>query len=280
MQNKNHINIKKITLVAYGLLFLSFSFFVYSNLDSLNNFKEISFQKFVAATEWGTVGPKYPPRDLTAVVSSTEIKLSWNTPTDSTGLSGYKIFRCDNSSDCYPTIEIATTENLSYADTSILSSTPYRYAIRGYGSSTGLSPISNIVSVTSPNFWATSAVTPTTQETTASTSTTTATTTPTTTQTTSPTTETTSTATIATIFTEKLYVGIKSEQVTQLQTFLAKFPEIYPEAKITGYYWKATYNAVGKFQIKYGIVANSSSAGYGIVGPKTRDKLNELLSSQ
>jgi hypothetical protein len=35
---------------------------------------------------------------------------------------------------------------------------------------------------------------------------------------------------------------------------------------------------VGKFQLKYGIVASSGSAGYGIVGPKTRDKLNELVN--
>lgn len=35
---------------------------------------------FVAATEWGVVGPKYPPRDLTVLTSGLEIKLSWVAP--------------------------------------------------------------------------------------------------------------------------------------------------------------------------------------------------------
>jgi len=230
-------------------------------------------------TEWGATGPKYAPTNLIATADGNEIKLSWGDAQDTSKISEYKIYRCENSSSCYPYKEIASTTKLSYTDTSVLSSTPYGYAIRGYGYA-GVSPISNIAYITSNDFWATVKTQTTTSE--SATPATTTVTEPTTAETTTTTTETTATATPATtttiVFTEKLYVGVRSEQVTQLQTFLAKYPDIYPEGKVTGYFWTATYNAVGKFQLKYGIVASSSSAGYGIVGPKTRDKLNELVN--
>lgn len=44
----------------------------------------------------------------------------------------------------------------------------------------------------------------------------------------------------------------------------------------TGYYGAVTKDAVGKYQLKYGIVSSTSSAGYGRVGPKTREHLNNV----
>ena len=60
-----------------------------------------------------------------------------------------------------------------------------------------------------------------------------------------------------------------------LQTVLANDPDVYPNGLITGYFGPATLAAVKKFQVKYGI-ASSGNPGYGLVGPKTRAKLNEL----
>jgi peptidoglycan hydrolase-like protein with peptidoglycan-binding domain len=45
----------------------------------------------------------------------------------------------------------------------------------------------------------------------------------------------------------------------------------------TTYFGSLTASAVGKFQVKNGLVSSSANAGYGYVGPQTRAKLNALL---
>src|SRR3989338_3922656 len=69
-----------------------------------------------------------------------------------------------------------------------------------------------------------------------------------------------------------LAFGAQGSDVTLLQTFLAKDPSIYPEGKITGYFGRLTSAAVKRFQKKHGIDQ------LGIVGPKTRAKLNSLMA--
>ena len=75
-----------------------------------------------------------------------------------------------------------------------------------------------------------------------------------------------------------LSYGIQNEQVRVLQTILSKDSEVYPEALITGYFGQLTRKAVQRFQCKYNIVCsgNEYTTGYGMVGPKTRAKLDEL----
>ena len=53
---------------------------------------------------------------------------------------------------------------------------------------------------------------------------------------------------------------------------------IYPEGKVTGYYGKLTFKAVQKFQCQYNIICSGTpeTTGYGIAGPKTRNKINEI----
>ena len=75
-------------------------------------------------------------------------------------------------------------------------------------------------------------------------------------------------------FSQTLTTGVQNEEVKQLQELLAKDPEIYPEGRITGFFGSATQQAVKRFQEKYKIEA------IGIVGPKTRAKLNELYGGQ
>lgn len=81
--------------------------------------------------------------------------------------------------------------------------------------------------------------------------------------------------------TKTLKMGMENSEVRQLQTLLAQDPEIYPEAKITGYYGQLTRKAVQKFQAKYGIVSsgNESTTGYGLVGPKTLAKIKEVFGA-
>ncbi|MCH8106547.1 MAG: peptidoglycan-binding protein [Proteobacteria bacterium] len=75
-------------------------------------------------------------------------------------------------------------------------------------------------------------------------------------------------------------LGATGEDVEALQEFLKQFPDIYPEGLVTGYFGPLTENAVKNFQKKNGIVNSGSpeTTGFGQVGPKTRSKLNELVT--
>jgi len=75
-------------------------------------------------------------------------------------------------------------------------------------------------------------------------------------------------------------LGIKDSQAQALQEFLAKDKTIYPEGTITGFFGVLTQKAVQRFQCQYNIVCSGApfTNGYGMVGPRTRAKLNELYS--
>jgi peptidoglycan hydrolase-like protein with peptidoglycan-binding domain len=66
-----------------------------------------------------------------------------------------------------------------------------------------------------------------------------------------------------------------------LQRVLAKDSTIYPEGVVTGYYGSGTVSAVQRFQSKYmGITSGSPSTnGYGLAGPGTRAKINEVFGA-
>lgn len=88
----------------------------------------------------------------------------------------------------------------------------------------------------------------------------------------------TKTTTGTIIFTHNLWYGLKNSDITTLQQLLAKDPLIYPENIISGYYGILTRKAVERFQIKHGVVSGGTpgTTGFGVVGPKTRAKLNEV----
>ncbi|MBI3627191.1 MAG: peptidoglycan-binding protein [Candidatus Sungbacteria bacterium] len=73
--------------------------------------------------------------------------------------------------------------------------------------------------------------------------------------------------------TKDLRLGSKGAEVTILQTFLAEDATLYPEAIVTGYFGLKTQAAVKRFQKRESITPAS-----GIVGPKTRARLNQLIS--
>lgn len=80
------------------------------------------------------------------------------------------------------------------------------------------------------------------------------------------------------VFTKTLGKGEDNDEVRRLQELLKQFPDMYPEGLVTGYYGSFTEDAIKRFQMKYGIVDSGSAetTGFGLVGPKTREKLNEL----
>lgn len=86
--------------------------------------------------------------------------------------------------------------------------------------------------------------------------------------------------------TRNLSFGMRNNDVRILQQILSEAPiggsDIYPEVLITGYFGPATQRAVQRFQCKYGIVCSGSpgTTGWGVVGPRTRTKINKLLESR
>ncbi len=73
-----------------------------------------------------------------------------------------------------------------------------------------------------------------------------------------------------------LEYGSVGEEVKTLQRILSSISGIYPEGITSGYFGEKTLSAIKKFQLEYKIVSSDQDVGYGIVGPKTRLKLNEL----
>jgi len=80
------------------------------------------------------------------------------------------------------------------------------------------------------------------------------------------------------VINRQLKSGIKGDDISTLQSFLARDMSVYPEGLITGYFGNLTKKAVQKFQEKYNI-ASKGKAGYGEVGPKTKAKLIELYGN-
>lgn len=91
---------------------------------------------------------------------------------------------------------------------------------------------------------------------------------------------------ISIIFTKTLRFGMQNDDVKKLQQLLNSDPDTKlaesglgsPENE-TSYFGRLTRDAVRKFQKKYNIVSvgNERTTGYGLVGPKTRTKFNELF---
>jgi len=84
-------------------------------------------------------------------------------------------------------------------------------------------------------------------------------------------------------FKSDLVPGSRGDEVKELQTCLAKDPDIYPEGEITGFFSEPTKKAVIRFQEKYAkeiLEPIGYTKGTGEVRKSTRTKLNELCSRQ
>jgi peptidoglycan hydrolase-like protein with peptidoglycan-binding domain len=80
------------------------------------------------------------------------------------------------------------------------------------------------------------------------------------------------------VFLVNMSFGQTNEEIKFLQNVL-KYEGLFPtNVESTGYYGPVTQKAVGQFQIKHKVVDNETSPGYGIAGPKTREKLNLLYN--
>lgn len=83
-------------------------------------------------------------------------------------------------------------------------------------------------------------------------------------------------------FKSELKLGSRGSEVTALQTCLARYPELYPEGTVSGYFGAKTKEAVINFQEKYSediLAPWGFTEGTGTVSKTTRAKLNEVCST-
>lgn len=76
-------------------------------------------------------------------------------------------------------------------------------------------------------------------------------------------------------FTSTLELGASGEQVTKLQSFLTR--QGLFNGVIDGVYADSTADAVLAFQLRFGVVADKTIYGAGLVGPRTVQMLNNVL---
>ena len=81
--------------------------------------------------------------------------------------------------------------------------------------------------------------------------------------------------------TSTLDIGSRGSQVTELQTYYAGDPSIYPSGLVTGYFGQLTAKATQNFQIEQNIVRSGTpvTTGFGRVGPQTLARLQTLMGS-
>ena len=79
-------------------------------------------------------------------------------------------------------------------------------------------------------------------------------------------------------FEDSLSKGAKNTSVLKLQEMLVELE--YLDAYPTGYFGPQTEQALRRFQLDHEIIKYEFAYGAGRVGPKTRDKLNELLEGK
>ncbi|MEX0919331.1 MAG: fibronectin type III domain-containing protein [Parcubacteria group bacterium] len=85
---------------------------------------------------------------------------------------------------------------------------------------------------------------------------------------------------VGAVLTTQLDFGERGPEVTELQTFLAARPTIYPEGLVTGYFGPLTQAAVRRFQATNNIVSQGTpiTTGYGRVGPRTMAAINAQMT--
>ncbi|MEE9445170.1 MAG: hypothetical protein V3V19_05850, partial [Cocleimonas sp.] len=90
-----------------------------------------------------TQAPTVPAslRKVTATTSSVAIR--WNASSDNVAVTGYRVYRNGT--------QIGTVTGTSFSDNSVIAATTYAYTVRAFDAANNVSPVSNSLSVTTPN---------------------------------------------------------------------------------------------------------------------------------
>jgi fibronectin type 3 domain-containing protein len=125
----------------------------YSATASLNSAEWIAqLVAFRAAPPSGPdTTPPTAPAGLTATaVNGTRIDLSWSASTDDTGVTGYRVERCQDTG-CSTFAQILTPTTTSVSDTTVVNTTSYSYRVLALDAAGNTSGYSNIASATTPD---------------------------------------------------------------------------------------------------------------------------------
>ena len=201
-------------------------------------------------------GPTVPTGLSSMLIGTSTVRLSWNSAGDILVVTGYAVYR-DGT-------QIASPTSTSYLDKGLAPGT-YAYNVSAGDSGGFVSATSSILSVvvsvpgsaiavTSPTIVPPS--TPSASLLAASG------------------TSSMLAVTGAATFTQFLYFGLRGAQVKSLQSLLAEQGYL-ASANATGFFGNLTLSALQKFQCDQNIVC-TGGAGWGMVGPKTRNALNAL----
>jgi chitodextrinase len=94
--------------------------------------------------------PPTVPTGLTATaVSPSQINLAWSASTDNTGVTGYRVERCQGAG-CSNFVQVATPTGTTFDDTGLAASTSYSYRVRAADAAGNLSGFSGLQSATTP----------------------------------------------------------------------------------------------------------------------------------
>jgi len=88
-----------------------------------------------------TQAPTPPGRLSASATSSTQINLTWTAATDSVGVTGYRIERCQGP-NCANFAQIATASGTTYSNTGLPGATSFRYRVRATDAANNLSSYS------------------------------------------------------------------------------------------------------------------------------------------
>jgi chitodextrinase len=197
-----------------------------------------------------TNGPTTPVIANDMLVGTSSAQLSWSIPYDPIAISGYTLYRDG--------VLLATVTSTNYLDARLAP------GLHGYNvAATDMSGATSSMSATStiivPSLVATAAATQSTATVIppAALSATGA-----------------SPAPTGSMFTQSLYYGLRTAQVTTLQAFLVANGYM-SSTYATGFFGNITLKALETFQCDHAVACNGG-AGWGIVGPKTRAALNAL----
>jgi hypothetical protein len=91
-----------------------------------------------------TTKPTAPTALAAAVISGTQLNLSWTASTDNVGVTGYHIERCTGSG-CTTFAEIGTSAANNYVDAGLTNTTTYRYRVRANDAAGNLSNYSGAI---------------------------------------------------------------------------------------------------------------------------------------
>src|SRR5439155_708105 len=110
------------------------------------------FSPIAAATTPDTVPPTAPTGLTPAVISGTQINLSWTASMDNVGVTGYRVERCVGASCTSGFVELTRAEERrGGSDSGAVPATSYGYRVRARDAAGNLSGFSPIAAATTPD---------------------------------------------------------------------------------------------------------------------------------